>query len=207
MEQAARRIRCPKQEQDRFLEAKAAWLKVRSAAIKANQPAPKAPSPFKNLAVMKPGGLFAGMIAPLVPYTMRGVIWYQGERNAAGPFTGLYGVQLQTLIRDWRARWGDDFYFAWVQLPAFAGAQKLPSEPTGWGVAVRDGSAAPCDVPRTGMAITIDLGDEKARSPDEQGRLTRGGSLAVVLHDVYQKAIGPPVRTVLQVRPQIDGTT
>jgi sialate O-acetylesterase len=92
-------VSCPKAEQKKFLDAKAAWLKVRSAAIKAKQPAPKAPSPFKNLQVMKPGGLFAGMIAPLVPYTMRGVIWYQGERNANGPFTGLYGVQLRNSDR------------------------------------------------------------------------------------------------------------
>jgi sialate O-acetylesterase len=48
----------PEAEQKKFLDAKAAWLKVRSAAIKAKQPAPKAPSPFKNLQVMKPGGLF-----------------------------------------------------------------------------------------------------------------------------------------------------
>ncbi len=178
----------PEVEQKKFLDAKAAWLKVRSAAIKAKQPAPKAPSPFKNLQVMKPGGLFASMIEPLVPYTMRGVIWYQGERNANGPFTGLYGAQLQTLIADWRARWGDEFYFAWVQIPAFATAQKLPSEPTGWGVSVRDGQRRALQVPHTGMAITMDIGDPKQGHPANKvefaSRLSR-----VVLHDVYQKDI------------------
>jgi len=178
----------PETEQKKFLDAKAAWLKVRSAAIKAKQPAPKAPSPFKNLQVMKPGGLFASMIAPLVPYTMRGVIWYQGERNANGPFTGLYGAQLQTLIVDWRKRWGDEFYFAWVQIPAFATAQKFPSEPTGWGVSVRDGQRRALKVPHTGMAITMDIGDPKQGHPTNKtefaSRLSR-----VVLHDVYQKSI------------------
>ncbi|MDZ4403405.1 sialate O-acetylesterase [Prosthecobacter sp.] len=178
----------PETEQKKFLDAKAAWLKVRSAALKAKQPAPKAPSPFKNLQVMKPGGLFASMIAPLVPYTMRGVIWYQGERNAAGPFTGLYGAQLQTLIADWRKRWGDEFYFAWVQIPAFATPQKFPSEPTGWGVSVRDGQRRALQVPHTGMAITMDIGDSKQGHPTNKtefaARLSR-----VVLHDVYQKSI------------------
>jgi len=178
----------PETEQKNFLDAKTAWLKTRSAAIKAKQTAPKAPSPFKNLQVMKPGGLFASMIAPLVPYTMRGVIWYQGERNAAGPFTALYGAQLQTLIADWRKHWGDEFYFAWVQIPAFATAQKFPSEPTGWGVSVRDGQRCALQVPNTGMAITMDIGDPKQGHPTNKSefatRLSR-----VVLHDVYQKNI------------------
>jgi len=174
----------PAKEQAAFLEAKEKWLKVRAAATKAGQPAPKAPAPFKNIGVMTPGGLFNGMIAPLVPYTIRGVIWYQGERNAAGPFTGLYGTQLQTLIADWRARWGHEFHFAWVQLPGFQKPQTLPVEPKGWGAAVRDEMRKTLSVPRTSMAITIDLGGEKAGHPTNKSdfgtRLSR-----VVLHDVY----------------------
>ncbi|MBI3881927.1 MAG: exo-alpha-sialidase [Verrucomicrobia bacterium] len=178
----------PEREQKDFLEKKKVWLKQRAEATKKGEPAPKAPSPFKNLRVMTPGGLFNGVIAPLVPYTMRGCIWYQGERNAAGPFTGLYGAQLRTLIADWRARWGDEFYFAWVQLPGFNKEQKLPSEPTGWGVAVRDEMRKTLSVPRTGMAITIDLGGEKAGHPtnkvDFAARLS-----PLALHDVYGKSI------------------
>lgn len=181
----------PEAEQQKFLDAKADWLKLRSAAIKAKQPSPKAPSPFKNYQVMKPGGLFAGMIAPLVPYTMRGVIWYQGERNAAGPFTGLYGVQLETLIADWRSHWADDFHFAWVQLPAFGKPQTLPVEPAGWGAAVRDEMRRTLRVPHTSMAITMDLGGEKAGHPTNKTDYARRLS-TVVLHDVYQKAIALP---------------
>lgn len=181
----------PAREQQRFLEAKQSWLKARSAALKQKQPAPKAPSAFKNLRVMEPGGLFNGLIAPLAPYTMRGVLWYQGERNAAGPFTQLYGVQLRTLIADWRARWGRELFFAWVQLPGFQREQKLPSEPNGWGVAVRHEMRRALDVPRTAMAITIDLGGEKAGHPTNKAafaaRLSR-----VVLHDVYRQPLAPP---------------
>ena len=190
----------PEAEQKKFLDAKAAWLKSRAAAAKAGQPVPKAPLPFKNLQVMRPGGLFASMIAPLAPCTIRGVIWYQGERNAAGPFTGLYGLQLQTLIGDWRARWEDDFHFAYVQLPAFNKPQTVPAEPKGWGVAVRDGMRRALSVPRTSMAITIDLGGEKSGHPTNKADYARRLS-TVVLHDVYQKAIalstGPLFRSAV----------
>jgi sialate O-acetylesterase len=181
----------PAEQQQKFLDAKAVWLKVRSAAIKAKQPAPKAPSPFKNLQVMKPGGLFASMIAPLVPYTMRGVIWYQGERNAAGPFTGLYGLQMRTLITDWRTHWNDELHFAWVQLPAFGAAQKLPAEPRGWGVAVRYGQRRALELPRTSMAITLDLGGETSGHPTNKADYAKRLS-TVVLHDVYEKNVGLP---------------
>ncbi len=181
-------------EQKAYLEAKERWLKERAAAIKAGQPAPRAPSPFKNLGVMAPGALFNSRISPLIPYTIRGVIWYQGERNAQGPLSILYGTQLRTLIRDWRKRWGsDDLYFAWVQLPGFQKPQTEPSEPKGWGVSVRDEMRRALDVPHTGMAITIDLGGEKAGHPtnkaDFAARLSR-----VVLHDVYGRT-NPPIWT------------
>ncbi len=181
----------PEQEQQKFLAAKAAWLKVRAEAVKAKQPVPKAPLPFKNLQVMKPGGLHASMIAPLMPYTIRGVIWYQGERNAGGAFTSLYGLQLKTLIADWRARWGDEFHFAYVQLPAVKGVQKLPMEPKGWGVEVRDGMRRALSVPHTSMAITMDLrGEENGHPPNKADYAKRLSS--VVLHDVYQKATPLP---------------
>ena len=178
----------PEREQAAYLEKKKAWLKQRADAVKKGEPAPKAPLPFKNLRVMAPGALFNGVIAPLVPFTMRGCIWYQGERNANGPFTGLYGTQLKTLIADWRARWGSEFYFAWVQLPGFAKVQSLPSEPTGWGVAVRDEMRKTLAVPRTGMAITMDIGDPTQGHPTNKAAFAARLS-PPVLHDVYGKAI------------------
>ena len=178
----------PEHEQADFLEAKKIWLKQRADAVKKGEPAPKAPTPFKNLRVMTPGGLFNGVIAPLVPYAIRGCIWYQGERNAAGPFTGLYGVQLRTLIADWRARWGGEFYFAWVQLPRYGKEQKSPSEPNGWGVAVRDEMRRTLTVPRTGMAVTMDLGGATAGHPTNKADFAARLSL-LALHDVYGKPI------------------
>ncbi|HEY0008437.1 MAG TPA: sialate O-acetylesterase, partial [Tepidisphaeraceae bacterium] len=71
--------------------------------------------------------------------TIRGVLWYQGERNASGPFTSLYGKQLETLIADWCARWGDNFHFSYVQIPSHQKLQSHPSDDKGWAVWVREG--------------------------------------------------------------------
>jgi sialate O-acetylesterase len=180
----------PEHEQSQFLIRKKEWLTQRSEASKSGKAVPKAPAAFKNLRVMEPSRLFNGVIAPLVPYTIRGCIWYQGERNAAGPFTNMYGEQLKLLIADWRTRWGNEFYFAWVQLPGFSKPQQLPSEPTGWGVAVREGQLQALSVSHTGMAITIDLGGENAGHPTNKSQFAERLS-AIVLHDVYKKDNAP----------------
>jgi len=104
------------------------------------------------------------MIQPLIPYGIRGAIWYQGEHNRRS-LSQLYGDQLATLIRDWRQRWGQgDFPFAWVQLPNFMALQTQPSETTGW-VLVREGMLKTLSLPATGMAITTDVGDAKNIHP------------------------------------------
>jgi len=118
---------------------------------------PRAPSdPRAN--PNRPANLFNGMIHPLIPYAIRGAIWYQGERNSKGDFSKRYGLQLSTLIEDWRARWSHDFPFLWVQLPNFTKPQVEPVESTGW-VMVREGMFKTLELPNTGMAVTVDIGD------------------------------------------------
>lgn len=121
-----------------------------------------------------PAVLFNGKIAPLVPYAIRGAIWYQGESNANTARQGAgaenYGLQLRTMIADWRGRWGQgDFPVAWVQLPLFHKAQSEPVEETGWTI-VREQMLKTLKVPNTGMAITLDLGEANDIHPkDKQG--------------------------------------
>lgn len=187
-----------RRELKEFATAKQTWLKQRAAARKQGIAEPKAPSAFKNLDVMAPAGLFNGMIASLAPYAVRGVLWYQGERNAAGPLTHFYGLQLRTLVADWRAHWHDPtLYFAWVQLPGFGKQQRLPSEPSGWGVAVCEGQFAALDVPNTAMAVTIDLAAELGHPTNKVDYARRLAVLA--LHDVYGRtdvaARGPLFRS------------
>jgi sialate O-acetylesterase len=121
--------------------------------------APKAPV-FPRDNVHHPAVLYNAMIAPLVPYALRGAIWYQGEANGSTEERGkLYGVQLPLLVRDWRTRWGQgEFPFAWAQLPNF----QTPG--TGWPF-VRESMLETLKLPRTGMTINIDIGDPKDIHP------------------------------------------
>lgn len=106
-----------------------------------------------------PGGLFNGKIHPLIPFAIRGVLWYQGEANTNSPErAALYHHQLQALVTDWRRRWGEELPFAWVQLPNV----ERPGE--GWSL-VREGMLRTLQLPNTGMAITLDIGDPKDIHP------------------------------------------
>jgi sialate O-acetylesterase len=101
------------------------------------------------------------------------------------------------MIKDWRAHWGSAFYFAWVQLPGFQKPQHLPSEPTGWGVAVREGQLKALSVAKTGMAVTVDLGGDKAGHPTNKLAFANR-VLPLLLHDVYAREVpvfsGPTFR-------------
>lgn len=112
-----------------------------------------------RLQTSHPANLFNGMIAPVIPYAIRGAIWYQGENNANRPEANLYATQLSLLIKDWRQRWGQgEFPFAWVQLPNFKKPGDDPGAPSSWAV-VREAMLQTLAVPNTGMAIAIDAGD------------------------------------------------
>lgn len=99
------------------------------------------------------GGLYEGNIRPLIPYAMRGVIWYQGESDASRPeeYTALF----KTLIRSWRADWGQgEFPFLFAHLGAIGGAAKDPSQ-VGWGP-IREAQSAALALPYTGVAAFHD---------------------------------------------------
>jgi sialate O-acetylesterase len=94
--------------------------------------------------------LFNGMIAPLVPYGIRGAIWYQGEANVDE--AASYRARFTAMIRDWRARWGEgDFPFFFVQLASFRATP-------GWPL-LREAQAQTLIEPATGMAVTLDIGN------------------------------------------------
>ncbi|MCP5556163.1 MAG: sialate O-acetylesterase [Verrucomicrobiaceae bacterium] len=142
------------------------------------------PPPKDPLAMYKlkggPAGLFNGKVANLVPYTLRGMLWYQGEGNAKSD-PGLYHKQLSQLVTSWRALWNDEVPFAWVQLPNYT----APGE--GW-PRVRESMLKTLALPKTGMAITIDLGDAKDIHPKNKQDV--GKRLALwALGTVYGKDV------------------
>ncbi|RZK51698.1 MAG: sialate O-acetylesterase, partial [Hymenobacter sp.] len=95
-----------------------------------------------------PTVLYNGMIAPLQPYAIKGVIWYQGESNTGRG--AQYRTLFPALIRDWRARWGAELPFLFVQLANFTKTLPLPG-PSDW-AEVREAQAMALALPRTGMA-------------------------------------------------------
>ena len=162
----------------------AQW-KEAAAAAKAEKKTPPRP-PIDPVALRarkgNVGGLFNGKIAPLIPYALRGAIWYQGEANSASNKAPFYHHQLAALIADWRTRWGSEFPFAWVQLPNFDGGA-VRDWPT-----VREEMLKTLAVPKTGMAITIDIGEEKNIHPKNKQEVGRRLSLWA-LGTVYGKKV------------------
>ncbi len=111
----------------------------------------------------RPGGqqnsptvLYNAMIHPLLPYTIKGAIWYQGESNAsrAHQYQSLFPM----MIEDWREKWGYTLDFHFVQLANFTALQQNPSEAQDW-PELREAQTMALDLPNTGMAVTIDIGE------------------------------------------------
>lgn len=179
---------------DAFKKA-AAKAKAEGTPFKARMPRPPV---HPRLSQGSPGRLYNGMIAPLAPYAIRGAIWYQGEANAGNPAAGIqYGLQLKTMIADWRSAWGEgDFSFLSVQLPNFMAPQQKPSETGGWPMIREQFLKGLKAIPNTGIAVTIDIGDEKDIHP--KNKQDAGKRLALwALGKVYGRelvASGPLFR-------------
>jgi sialate O-acetylesterase len=141
------------------------------AAVAANQPPPE-PRWHPQQASWQPAALFNGMIAPETRYTIKGVIWYQGEANSDPERAPLYVKSFPALIGDWRREWAQgNFPFLYVQISNFYS----PDED--WGT-VRDAQRRTLFVANTGMAVTLDIGTkDNVHPPDKQ---TVGARLALV---------------------------
>jgi sialate O-acetylesterase len=101
-----------------------------------------------------PTGLYNAMIAPLTPFPIAGVIWYQGESNASVERGPTYAAMFAAMIRDWRRAWGiGDFPFLFVQLPNYR------SGPTSKWMELREAQLQTLAVDNTAMAVTIDVGE------------------------------------------------
>ena len=160
--------------------------KFKAAKAKALAEGTKAPRPPRNAAEVSErkgsyGQLFNGKVAPLVPYTLKGMLWYQGEANSSDTRAPLYVHQLSALVTDWRTRWGEELPFAWVQLPNFS----RPGE--GWPL-IRESMLKTLALPKTGMAVTIDVGEAKDIHPKDKQEVGRRLSLWA-LGNVYGRKV------------------
>ncbi len=132
----------------------------------------------------RPTLLYNGMIKALVPYAMRGAIWYQGESNAGRAYQ--YRALFPALIQDWRSQWGTELNFYFVQLANYMDANDQPIE-SGW-AELREAQAMTLSLPKTGMAVTIDIGEAGDIHP--RNKQDVGLRLALnALHTTYGKEI------------------
>jgi len=171
------------------------WKKAADAAKLAGQPEPPKPEPSRPRPanpgnVGNPTVLFNGMINPLIPFAIKGVIWYQGESNANGG--AAYGPLFQALIRDWREKWGQgDFPFLFVQVAGFGAPTTDPSR--GHWAALREGQSQGLKLPNTGMATAVDIGEENDIHPKNKVDVARRLALLAekIAYGRDQVATGP----------------
>ena len=120
------------------------------------------PTDFVN---WKPTGLYNGMVAPCRPYTLAGILWYQGESNTHVP--EVYLELMKRMVAGYRKEWGEELPFLYVQLPNFA-IDRYDSDADetgqGWPV-VRELQRRAKKLPRVGMAVTMDLGEDNDMHP------------------------------------------
>ncbi len=99
--------------------------------------------------------IYNAMIAPLLPFSVKGFLWYQGETNAGRAYQ--YRQTLPLLIKDWRNKWQEELPFYLVQLSSYGGYQNS-NQGSGW-AELREAQTMALQVPQTGMAVTIDVGN------------------------------------------------
>jgi sialate O-acetylesterase len=133
----------------------AKWnLAAAAAKAEAKDPPrePKNPDPEKDQ--HNPAVLYNGMVAPLIPYTIKGALWYQGESNTNKP--DIYRALMETLISNWRKDWHQgDFPFLYVQLANYGKPDSLPVNEKGT-VLIREAQLQNLSIPHTGMVVAID---------------------------------------------------
>jgi sialate O-acetylesterase len=130
--------------------------------------------------------LFNAMINPLVPYSIRGVLWYQGEANAVRAYQYRFAFPL--MIDDWRQHWGEgNFPFYFVQLASYNASHGDSERGSSW-AELREAQEHTLSLPATGMAVTIDIGESNDIHP--RNKLDVGRRLAAIaLNNIY----GQPV--------------
>ncbi|HKW16012.1 MAG TPA: sialate O-acetylesterase [Terriglobales bacterium] len=140
-------------------------------------------------------GLYEGMIAPILPYPFRGAIWYQGEGNALDAYR--YRKLLPGMIENWRDATQQNFPFLIVQLPNHGAIPEQPAD-SAWAELREAQLLTAKEVPNTGLAVTIDVGEPKNLHPPRKAEV--GERLALwALGTTYQKQIvysGPIYRKV-----------
>lgn len=176
------------QLKDTVIDLTGAWQYELGTAV---EPKPESVNFF-----YQPSVLYKGMIAPLVPYGIKGFIWYQGEANTnrAAEYQQLFPA----MIRDWRNHWrNEDIPFLYVQLANYLATDRQPAE-SSW-AELREAQTMTLDLSHTGMAITHDLGewnDIHPQNKEEVGKRLALVATKVAYDDLTVIYSGPVVQSV-----------
>ena len=139
----------------------------------------------------KPGGLYNGMIAPLLNLSIKGVLWYQGESNADR--ASEYQTLFPDMIKDWREHWKQgNFPFVYAQLPNFMEAAEEPGE-SEW-ADLRYAQSQALALPNTAMSVNIDLGEWNDIHPlnkKDVGKRLALAAMRVAYQDTVDVTSGP----------------
>jgi sialate O-acetylesterase len=169
----------PEKAKANFEKAKAAHAKKMEKWKKTKQGrAPRGPG-MPTSPALNPGmhsTIFNGMIAPIVGYGVRGAIWYQGESNANGGTAEHYEELLGCMVSDWRARWGSEMSFYWVQLANFRKPTDKPGVESDWITVQDEMRRALKSIPSSGMAVINEIGAANDIHP--KNKLDVGNRLA-----------------------------
>ena len=155
-------------------------------------PSPAVPDALREYRIAS--SIYDGMIAPLIPFYIRGAIWYQGESNEAR--AQQYGILLPTMIRAWRERWGEgNFPFGIVQLPNYRDSKPEPADEP-WSYVREAQRRTALNTSNAGLIVTIDIGEAHDIHP--KNKLDVGKRMARwALVDVYGRKMtksGPMFR-------------
>ncbi len=129
-----------------------------------------------------PTTLFNGMISPIIPFTIKGAIWYQGESNTGEP--ELYATLLPLMISDWREKWQIEFPFYFAQIAPWNYGTEIFSQ------ILRESQLKSLKTPKTGMAVTMDVANSENVHPAKKREVGERLSLWALKNE-YGKDIIP----------------
>ena len=137
-----------------------------------------------------PAAIYNRMVASIIPYGIQGAIWYQGESNQRRAVQ--YQELLPTMILDWRQRWGDEFSFYIVQLAEFGNGRTGPVEAgtaDAWAELQEAQLLTALTLPKCGMAVINDIGEEKDIHPKNKQEVGRRLALWALAKDYGKKDV------------------
>ncbi|MHB1688491.1 MAG: sialate O-acetylesterase [Ignavibacteriaceae bacterium] len=141
-----------------------------------------------------PTMLYNGMIAPVIPYYIKGVLWYQGESNSDLPDDyNNYKYLFPLLIKNWRANWGErniPFYYAQIAPWSYGESSKS--------YMIRDAQRLTLSVPNTGMAVLLDIGSVTTIHPSDKQDVGERLALWALAKNYHKKILysGPLYKSI-----------